>query len=158
LVTVAERARLEIEVVKAVRVPVPPAFLRDLLKRAASVPEIEARLPAGTATLAVRLTTDEELRRLNRDYAGKDSVTDVLSFEGSKQHVGDLAISWPTVLRQAREHRHTEETELGLLAVHGLLHLLGWDHVRAPERKEMNRLTRAALRLSGLTVERGRID
>jgi probable rRNA maturation factor len=95
---------------------------------------------------------------LNRDYAGKDSVTDVLSFEGSNQHVGDLAISWPTVLRQAREHGHTEETELGLLAVHGLLHLLGWDHVRAPERKEMNRLTRAALRLSGLTVGRGRID
>lgn len=156
--TVAERARLEIEVVKAVRVPVPPALLRGLLQRAASVPEVGARLPAGTATLAVRLTTDDELRRLNRDYAGKDSVTDVLSFEGSNQHVGDLAISWPTVLRQAREHGHTEETELGLLAVHGLLHLLGWDHVRAPERKEMNRLTRAALRLSGLTVGRGRID
>ena len=155
---VAERARLEIEVVKAVRVPVPPGFLRDLLKRAASVPEVEARLPAGTATLAVRLTTDDELRRLNRDYAGKDSVTDVLSFEGSNEHLGDLAISWPTVLRQAREHGHPQETELGLLAVHGLLHLLGWDHVRAPERKEMNRLTRAALRLSGLTVERGRID
>jgi probable rRNA maturation factor len=158
LVTVAERARLEIEVVKAVRVPVPPALLRGLLQRAASVPEVGARLPAGTATLAVRLTTDDELRRLNRDYAGKDSVTDVLSFEGSNQHVGDLAISWPTVLRQAREHGHTDETELGLLAVHGLLHLLGWDHVRAPERKEMNRLTRAALRLSGLTIGRGRID
>jgi probable rRNA maturation factor len=156
--TVAERARLEIEVVKAVRAPVPPAFLRGLMQRAASVPEIEARLPAGTATLAVRLTTDDELRRLNRDYAGKDSVTDVLSFVGSNQHVGDLAISWPAVLSQAREHGHTEETELGLLAVHGLLHLLGWDHVRAPERKEMNRLTRAALRLSGLTVERGRLD
>jgi probable rRNA maturation factor len=158
LVTVAERARLEIEVVKAVRVPVPPALLRGLLQRAVSVPEVGARLPPGTATLAVRLTTDDELRRLNRDYAGKDSVTDVLSFEGSNQHVGDLAISWPTVLRQAREHGHTEETELGLLAVHGLLHLLGWDHVRAPERKEMNRLTRAALRLSGLTIGRGRID
>ena len=156
--TVVERARLEIEVVKAVRAPVPPAFLRGLMLRAASVPEIEARLPAGTATLAIRLTADDELRRLNRDYAGKDSVTDVLSFVGSNQHVGDLAISWPAVLRQAREHGHTEETELGLLAVHGLLHLLGWDHVRAPERKEMNRLTRAALRLSGLTVERGRID
>ncbi len=156
--TVVERARLEIEVVKAVRAPVPPAFLRGLMLRSASVPEVEARLPAGTATLAIRLTTDDELRRLNRDYAGKDSVTDVLSFVGSNQHVGDLAISWPAVLRQAREHGHTEETELGLLAVHGLLHLLGWDHVRAPERKEMNRLTRAALRLSGLTVERGRID
>lgn len=154
----AERARLEIEVVKAVRAPVPPAFLRGLMLRAASVPEIEARLPAGTATLAIRLTTDDELRRLNRDYAGKDSVTDVLSFVGSNQHVGDLAISWPTLFRQAREHGHREETELGLLAVHGLLHLLGWDHVRASERKEMNRLTRAALQLSGLTVGRGRID
>ena len=153
-----ERARLEIEVVKAVRVPIPPAFLRALLQRAASVPEVEARLPAGTATIAVRLTTDDELRRLNRDYAGHDSATDVLSFEGSHQHVGDLAISWPTVVRQAREHGHTEQTELGLLAVHGLLHLLGWDHARALERKEMNRLTRAALLLSGLTLERGRID
>jgi probable rRNA maturation factor len=164
---VVEPVRLDIEVVKAVRVPVPPAFLRRVLQRAASVPEVAARLPAGTATVAVRLASDEELRRLNREYAGHDSVTDVLSFEGSagraqgallKSHVGDLAISWPRVVRQAHEHGHTAETELGLLAVHGLLHLLGWDHVRAPERKEMNRLTRAALLLSGLTLRPGRID
>ena len=69
------------------------------------MPEVEARLPAGTATVAVRLTTDDELRRLNRDYAGHDSATDVLSFEGSaagraqverafsNNHIGDLAIS-----------------------------------------------------------------
>lgn len=155
--TVAERPRLEIEVVKAVRVPVPPAFLRGLLQRAASVPEVDARLPAGTATLAVRLTTDDELRRLNRDYAGKDSVTDVLSFEGSNQHVGDLAISWPTVARQAKEYGHSEETELGLLAVHGLLHLLGWDHSTAAQRKEMSRLTTAALALSELRTAAGRL-
>lgn len=122
------------------------------------MPEVAARLPAGTATVAIRLTSDDELRRLNREYAGHDSVTDVLSFEGSGVHVGDLAIAWPTVVRQAHEHKHTEETELGLLAVHGLLHLLGWDHLRAPERKEMNRLTRAALHLSGLELKRGRID
>jgi probable rRNA maturation factor len=158
LLTVGERARLAIEVVKALRAPVPPAFLRGVLERAASVPEVEARLPSGTATVDVRLTTDEELRRLNREYAGLDSVTDVLSFEGSHPHIGDLAISWPAVVRQAREHGHSEETELGLLCVHGLLHLLGWDHVRAPERKEMNRLTRAALQLSGLTIKRTRID
>jgi probable rRNA maturation factor len=158
LLTVAANARLEIEVVKAVKVPVPPAFLRGVLQRAASVPEVEARLPAGTATVAVRLTTDDELRRLNRDYASHDAATDVLSFEGSGPHVGDLAISWPMVVRQAREHRNSEQTELGLLAVHGLLHLLGWDHARAPERKEMNRLTRAALLLSGLDLKGGRID
>ncbi|HEY8865111.1 MAG TPA: rRNA maturation RNase YbeY [Candidatus Dormibacteraeota bacterium] len=153
----AERARLEIEVVKAVRVPVPPAFLRSVLQRAASIPELEARLPAGTATVAVRLTTDDELRLLNRDYAGHDSATDVLSFEGSSQHVGDLAISWPTVVRQAREHGHSEQTELCLLAVHGLLHLLGWDHVSAAQRKEMSRLTIAALALSGLRPAPGRL-
>jgi probable rRNA maturation factor len=158
LLAVAERARLEIEVVKALRAPVLPAFLRDVLQRAASVPEVEARLPPGTASVAVKLTTDEELRQLNRDYAGHDSVTDVLSFEGSGPHLGDLAISWPMVVRQAREHENSEQTELGLLAVHGLLHLLGWNHARGPERKEMNRLTRAALRLSGLDLRRGRID
>lgn len=155
--TVAERARLEIEVVKAVRAPVPPAFLRGLMLRAASVPEIEARLPAGTATIAVRLTTDDELRRLNRDYAGHDSATDVLSFAGTGSNVGDLAISWPMVVRQAKKYGHSDKTELGLLAVHGLLHLLGWDHSTAAQLKEMSRLTIATLALSGLRTAAGRL-
>ena len=155
--TVAERARLQVEVFKAVRAPVPPAFLRRVLQRSAGLPEVEARLPAGTATLAVRLTSDDELRRLNRDFAGHDSVTDVLSFAGSLQHVGDLAVSWPTAVRQAVEYGHPEQTELGLLSVHGLLHLLGWDHASAAERKEMSRLTIAALALSGLHPAPGRL-
>jgi probable rRNA maturation factor len=167
LLTVAERARLEVEVFKAVRVPVAPSFVRDLVTRAATLPELEARLPAGAATIAVRLTDDEELRRLNREHAGHDSVTDVLSFEGSSagraqgalsnNHVGDLAISWPAVVRQAHEYGHPEQTELGLLCVHGLLHLLGWDHASAAQRKEMTRLTVAALALSGLRLARSRI-
>lgn len=152
-----ERARLEVEVVKAIRAPVPPAFLRGLLQRAAHVPEVEARLPAGLATIAVRLTTDEELRRLNRDFAGHDAVTDVLSFGGSHEHLGDLAISWPMVLRQAQEFGESVETELGLLSVHGLLHLLGWDHESAAERKEMTRITLAALALSGVNPPPGRL-
>jgi probable rRNA maturation factor len=163
---VAERTRLGIEVIKAVPVPVRPSFLRGVLRQAISVPEVAARLPLGAATVAVRLTTDGELHRLNREYAGHDSATDVLSFEGSGRaqgelapgdHVGDVAISWPTVVRQAREHGHTEETELGLLCVHGLLHLLGWDHVTARQRREMSRLTLAALALSGLHPAPGRL-
>ena len=153
----AERSRLEVEVFKVVRVPVAPSFVRDLLTRAATLPELEARLPAGAATIAVRLTDDEELRRLNREHASNDSVTDVLSFEGSSHHVGDLAISWPAVVRQAREYGHPEQTELGLLCVHGLLHLLGWDHASAAQRKEMTRLTVAALELSGLRAAAGRL-
>jgi probable rRNA maturation factor len=154
---VVERARLEVEVFKAVRAPVPPAFLRNVLQRSARVPEVEARLPAGTATVAVRLTSDDELRRLNRDFAGLDSVTDVLSFAGSDQHVGDLAISWPMAVRQALEYGHPEQAELGLLSVHGLLHLLGWDHASIAERREMSRLTVSALALSGLRLAPGRL-
>jgi probable rRNA maturation factor len=157
LLTVAEHARLEVEVVKAMRAPVPPSFLRGVLQRSAGVPEVEARLPAGTATIAVRLTTDDELRRLNRDFAGHDSATDVLSFSGSQQHVGDLAISWPMAVRQAHEYGHPVQTELGLLCVHGLLHLLGWDHASATQRKEMSRLTIAGLALSGLRMAQGRL-
>jgi probable rRNA maturation factor len=157
LLAVAELARLEVEVIKAVRVPIPPSFLRALLQRAASVPEIEARLPDGTATIAIRLTGDDELRRLNREYASHDSVTDVLSFAGSRQHVGDLAVSWPAAARQAHEYGQSEATELGLLVVHGLLHLLGWDHATAVQRTEMSRLTIAALALSGLTPALGRL-
>jgi probable rRNA maturation factor len=148
---------LDVDVVKAVRTPVPATFVRAVIVRTASLPEVAARLPEGKATIAVRLTGDRELRRLNRDYANEDSVTDVLSFGGSGEHVGDLAISWPTAVRQARTFGHDAETEVALLSVHGLLHLLGWDHSVAAERTEMNRLTRAALKLSGLTLARGRL-
>lgn len=93
---------------------------------------------------------DGEMRRLNRKYAGEDHATDVLSFTGSGEHLGDLAISWPAVVRQARSFGHARRTELALLCVHGVLHLLGWDHAKAGERKEMNRLTLAALETSGV--------
>jgi rRNA maturation RNase YbeY len=153
---VAEAA-LDVEVVKAVRVPVAASFVPDVLVRAASIPEVAARLPDGEATVAVRLTGDRELRRLNRDYAGQDSVTDVLSFAGSGEHLGDLAISWSAAVRQARAFGHEPETELALLCVHGFLHLLGWDHATTLQRREMNRLTRAALKLSRLSLARTRL-
>ena len=149
---------LEVDLVKAVRAPIAASFVRSVLIRAASIPEVAARLPEGAATVAVRLSGDRELRRLNRDYAGEDSVTDVLSFAGSGGHIGDLAISWPTAVRQSRTFGHNAETEVALLSVHGLLHLLGWDHTAAGQRREMNRLTRAALKLSGLSIEGDRLD
>jgi len=107
--------------------------------------------------MAVRLTDDEELRRLNRDFSGHDAVTDVLSFQGDDGHLGDLAISWPAVVRQAKIHRHSAETELALLCVHGLLHLLGWDHATAAQRREMTRITVAALAESGIALAPGRL-
>ena len=148
---------MEVEVVKAVRAPAPPAFIRQVLTRAATVPEIAARLGTGPCTVAVRLTTDLELKRLNRSYAGEDHATDVLSFTGSGEHLGDIAISWPAVVRQSGEHSHPPTTELALLCVHGLLHLLGWDHASFRERREMSRLTVEALELSRVRLASGRL-
>jgi len=151
---------MDVDLVKAVSAPFRPADLRTVLRAAADVPEVAARID-GDAALAVRVTGDRELRRLNRRYLDEDHPTDVLAFpaEGDMRggHLGDLAISWPAVRRQAAEHGHSEFAELALLAVHGLLHVLGWDHASEPERIEMTRLTNAALARAGIELAPGRI-
>jgi len=143
--------------VKAVMAGVPVSFVRAVLLRAATVPEVAARLPATEATLAVRITDDAELEHLNRTYADAANATDVLSFAGIGSHLGDIAISWPAVQHQASRYGHDAKTELALLAVHGLLHVLGWDHAVARERNEMTRLTNEALKRSRITIAPGRL-
>jgi probable rRNA maturation factor len=84
--------------------------------------------------IAILLTSDDHLRRLNRDFRGKDRPTDVLSFpapeslNGHRRMAGDLAISVETAARQANERGHSLATELQILILHGLLHLAGYDH------------------------------
>jgi rRNA maturation RNase YbeY len=157
LLAVPARSKVAVEVVNAARSPVTAAYLRSVVRRASTLPEVAARLPEGRSTVAVRLTDDAELRSLHRAFSHENSVTDVLSFEGAGDHLGDLAISWPAVVRQAASHRHPPLTELALLSVHGLLHLLGWDHATAAQRREMTRVTVAALALSGLELSPGRL-
>jgi probable rRNA maturation factor len=141
---------IEVDVVKAVPAAVPPAFIRRVLKSATRVPEIAARLPDGKTEIAIRITDDREMESLNRTYAGEAHATDVLSFEGTAGHLGDVAISWPAVLDQSARWGHDSNTEVAYLAVHGLLHLLGWDHLTRAQAAEMMRLTYAALALAGL--------
>lgn len=148
---------IEVALVKAVGAPFPPKFLIHALERAVKVPEVAARLPEGEVTVAVRITDDDEMEELNRRYAGEDHPTDVLSFVGTGSHLGDIAISWAAVVRQARRYKQDTWTELSLLAVHGLLHLLGWDHAAPAEEREMNRLTRAVLKKSRMILARGRL-
>lgn len=156
---------LRVEVVKAVRAPLPAAFLREVLVAAAAEPAVaEAMAPAGPEPqLTVRVTGDRELRRLNREFLGEDHATDVLSFpsgdvpSGYLGYLGDLAVSWPAVLRQAERFGHSPEVEVALLAVHGLLHLLGWDHATPSEEREMTGLTLACLARSGLRPAPGRL-
>jgi probable rRNA maturation factor len=82
--------------------------------------------------VAVLLTTDAAIRKLNRRFRGKNKATDVLSFPADtlaqKQEKGDLAISVGMARKQAREHGHSLGSELKILMLHGLLHLAGYDH------------------------------
>ena len=95
------------------------------------------------ATINIALVTDREIRRLNREFRGKDRPTDVLSFPPS-----DIAIAKGVARRQAREMGHSEQTEWRVLALHGLLHLLGYDHESDDGR--MQRLERKLRRKGGL--------
>lgn len=135
-----------------VRVPGLAAWLAGIAPRAA------------TGTLTVVVTTDRRIRRLNRQWRGLDTATDVLSFPagddpGPVRHLGDLVISRETAARQARQAGHPLATELRVLALHGLLHLLGYDHERDSGR--MARIERKLRRQGGLPaglIERGRVQ
>ncbi len=132
-----------------------------MIQAAAAVPEVAARLPDSAWELALRVSGDRELRRLNRRFLGEDEATDVLSFPSGERapgaHLGDIVISWPAVTRQAVEFGHHEDDELALLAVHGFLHILGWDHSTVGQEAEMNRLTLEALGRSGFAIASGRL-
>ncbi len=100
------------------------------------------------AELSVLFVGDRAMRSLNRRYRGKDKTTDVLSFalqEGGFSHVqpgmlGDIVISVPAAGRQARDAGHSVQREIDQLLVHGLLHLLGYDHERGiGEARRMRR-------------------
>jgi probable rRNA maturation factor len=75
------------------------------------------------------VTGDAEMRRLNRDFRGKDYATDVLSFPApGGERLGDIAISAARARAQARQYGHEAEDEVRVLLLHGVLHLMGMDH------------------------------
>lgn len=85
---------------------------------------------AGGLAFSCLLADDAELERLNRRFLGRDYAADVLSFPSAdpRQRLGDIAISVDRAREQARAHGHRTEDEIGILLLHGLLHLLGLDH------------------------------
>ena len=99
-------------------------------------------------------TDSETVQQLNRDYRGMDEPTDVLAFymlpqgEGDDSfalppdevtRLGEVIISYPQAIEQAREQGHSPERELALLIIHGILHLLGYDHEEPEEEDEMRK-------------------
>lgn len=119
--------------------------LKKLIKRLA------AAVQSHEEDFSVTLMSDHNIRKLNRQFRGQDGATDVLSFpagnsplpkrffrEDSPLRLGEIAISVDTARQQAQRERHSLEEEIKLLIIHGLLHLLGYDH--ETDHGEMNRL------------------
>ncbi|MFB5194606.1 rRNA maturation RNase YbeY [Neobacillus sp. KR4-4] len=114
--------------------------------------------------VSVTFVSNERIQEINREYRDKDKPTDVISFameelgEGEVEFVGadmprvlgDIIISVPKAIEQAEEYGHSFLRELGFLAVHGFLHLLGYDHMTAEEEKEMFTLQKDILDEYGL--------
>lgn len=139
--------------ISASRLPSPRNLARFLTDAQAA---IELR-----GQVSVLLTTNAEIRRLNRTYRGIDRPTDVLSFSaadspGCEERVaGDLAISLPMAQRQAARYGHSLLAEVKVLMLHGLLHLAGFDHhVDNGEMNHRERLLRARLGLPHGLIER----
>ena len=95
----------------------------------------------------VIIINNEEIHKINKEYRGIDRPTDVISFaledfkdikyENDYRVLGDIYISIDKVKEQAKEYGHSEKRELAFLAVHGLLHLLGYDHMEKEDEKVM---------------------
>jgi len=118
-------------------------FSEDLLKRAASA-ALAHQSVSPDSELTIVLTDDARLHELNRDYLGVDAPTDVLSFPASEtdpetgaRYMGDILISVPRARAQADAAGHALESEVQLLVVHGVLHLLGHDHAGTEEKARM---------------------
>ena len=105
--------------------------------------------------LGLVITSQERVQELNRSYRGKDEPTDVLAFSTMEQigtdfppfvippdgvlHLGEVIISYPQAVTQAKEHQHSVKKETAILIIHGVLHLLGYEH----DKLELKRLMSA---------------
>ena len=103
--------------------------------------------------LGLVIATQERVKQLNRDYLGRDEPTDVLAFSAIEEvgadlppfvpppdgvlHLGEVIISYPQAVIQAEEHQHSIQKELAILIIHGVLHLLGYEHDKPELERQM---------------------
>ena len=137
-------------------------LIEKMLHHAAEAQGIEAG-----SELSVTFVNNEEIQQINKEYRGKNVPTDVISFameelgegeiainiEGAPRMLGDIIISVERAKEQATDYGHSEERELGFLAIHGFLHLLGYDHMEEEDEKEMTEKQEAILQSFGLRRE-----
>jgi probable rRNA maturation factor len=135
---------INILIEEGIEVATNTAWVQDIAERT-----LKAENVPFSAEMGLVITGQKQIQELNRDYRGLDYPTDVLSFSMSEQkvgevrafigppdgllHLGEVIISYPQAVIQAKERGHTIKKELAILIVHGVLHLLGYDH----EKPEM---------------------
>jgi probable rRNA maturation factor len=133
-----------------VDVQIAPEFSGSLSEeRLRKVAESVLRAEDTSGQVAVVVTDDTGIQELNRDFLGNDEPTDVLAFSAQEEaegfvsapetddYLGDVIVSYPRAVAQAGEAGHSAEQELALLVIHGLLHLLGYDHADEEKRAAM---------------------
>lgn len=133
-----------------------PSIPENLLERAAHA-TLTHESESLDCELSIVLTDDARLQELNRNYLGIDAPTDVLSFPASEtdpetgaRYIGDILISIPRAQSQADAAGHVLESEVQLLVVHGVLHLLGHDHAEPEEKARMWKAQAETLESLGL--------
>ena len=115
-----------------------------------AITQAAAALSTTGADLAILLTDDSAIRLLNRTWRGVDAATNVLSFPtiptgGEPSLIGDIVLAYETVAAEARAEHKSFAHHVAHLAVHGFLHLLGYDHVRKKDAETMERIERDIL-------------
>jgi probable rRNA maturation factor len=123
-----------------------PGWLEAVAKKV-----LEAQGAGAEAEMSLLIATSERIKELNREYLGEDEPTDVLAFSAREEgaelpfihppdgllHLGEVIIAYPQAVIQAAEHGHPVKKELAILIIHGLLHLLGYDHDEPDSERRM---------------------
>lgn len=129
-------------------------YLDDVIKRVLKHEKVK------NAYFGIIFVGEEEIKRINKEYRNIDKVTDVITFALEDQQdnidmdmriLGDIYICIPRMLSQAQEYGHSPKRELSFLTTHGLLHLLGYDHMEKVEEKKMFDLQELILNEAGIT-------
>ena len=142
-------AEINVHIEQKLKISLEQSWLRRIAQKA-----LQAEGVALPVEMGLVITSAEAVQQLNKTYRGEDEPTDVLAFhmfpqteqEGEPsfvappdgiRHLGEVVISYTQAVQQAREQGHPIDQELALLTVHGVLHLLGWDHEQPEERQRM---------------------